>query len=140
MTVLVVDASVAVKWFVPEIHHDTALRLLDDRYDLLAPDLIAPEVVNTLWKKIRRHELTVEEGRDAVRLFSSLSLEIYQSRPAILLALEIALDTGGTVYDSVYLALAVVESCPMITADRKLYSRVKRSSFASNVLWVEDHG
>lgn len=40
---LVVDASVAAKWFVPEIHQPAALRLLDDRHELLSPDLITAE-------------------------------------------------------------------------------------------------
>ena len=36
----VVDASVAIKWFVPEIHAEAARRLLREGITLLAPDLI----------------------------------------------------------------------------------------------------
>jgi predicted nucleic acid-binding protein len=43
MIKLVVDASVAAKWYVPEIHSDAAVRLLDPEIVLLAPDLIIPE-------------------------------------------------------------------------------------------------
>ena len=49
---VVVDSSVAIKWFLPEPNADAALRLLDGyrRGDLsfLAPDLIHAEVGNIL--------------------------------------------------------------------------------------------
>ncbi|MEO8383259.1 MAG: type II toxin-antitoxin system VapC family toxin [Acidobacteriota bacterium] len=63
MMKVVVDASVAAKWFLPEIHSDAAARLLDPTIALYAPDLIVPEFGNILWKKIRRAEITpVEAG------------------------------------------------------------------------------
>ena len=56
MMKVVVDASVAAKWFLPEIHSDAAARLLDPAIALYAPDLIVPEFGNILWKKIRRRK------------------------------------------------------------------------------------
>ena len=50
----VVDASVAIKWFVPEIHAEAARRLLREGITLLAPDLIWAEVANALWRMRRR--------------------------------------------------------------------------------------
>jgi predicted nucleic acid-binding protein len=47
----VVDASVAVKWFVPEIYDAQALRLLSGSHQLVAPDLLYVEAGNILWKK-----------------------------------------------------------------------------------------
>ena len=47
----VVDASVAIKWFVPEIHSDAALRLRGEAYELIAPDLLILEIGNILWKR-----------------------------------------------------------------------------------------
>ncbi len=44
----VVDASVVVKWLVPEIHTADAERYLDAAYELIAPDLMISEVANTL--------------------------------------------------------------------------------------------
>ncbi|MEK6604283.1 MAG: type II toxin-antitoxin system VapC family toxin, partial [Nitrospirota bacterium] len=57
MTRLVVDASVAVKWLVPEIHADAARRILSPNNELLAPDLIWAEVGNVIWKKWRCGEV-----------------------------------------------------------------------------------
>jgi predicted nucleic acid-binding protein len=48
VTVFVVDASVVLKWFLPEIHSDVARRLLDTTHQYVAPDLLFPEVGNTM--------------------------------------------------------------------------------------------
>jgi Hydantoinase B/oxoprolinase len=54
------DASIAVKWVVPE-HSSERAPLLHD-YGLVAPDLLFAECANILWKKVRRGELTKEEA------------------------------------------------------------------------------
>lgn len=64
---LVLDTSVAVKFHVPEVHHQKA-RKLQSRFEegavsLLAPGTVLPEVFNAFWQKHRREELTLEEVR-----------------------------------------------------------------------------
>ena len=80
MKKFVVDASVAVKWFVPEIQSAAAERLLDPEIVLSAPDLILSELGNTLWKKVRRLEITSHEAEEIVTAFDSVPVEIYPSR------------------------------------------------------------
>lgn len=138
MSHFVVDASVAVKWFFPEIHGDAALRLLDDDHDLLAPDLIFSEVGNVLWKRVQRKEVTVREASTTLKGFVSLPFQIYPSRPLMSLALEIACRSQRSVYDSLYLAVAVLRQCPMVTADRRLHDALKSGPFSANLLWVGD--
>ncbi|MDQ2800574.1 MAG: type II toxin-antitoxin system VapC family toxin, partial [Armatimonadota bacterium] len=63
-----VDASVAVKWFLPEVHDEAARRLLKNDHfvanqRLQIPDFFFAEVSNILWKKIRRQELSLEQGQ-----------------------------------------------------------------------------
>ncbi len=65
-------------------------------------------------------------------------LQVYPSQSLMPLAMDIALQTQRTVYDSLYLALALTERCPMITAGKKFYNALKTSIFASNILWLED--
>ena len=62
MSLLVVDASVVVKWFLPEIHSVAALRVASEAWTFLAPDLLGAEITNTFWKKHRRGELTDDEA------------------------------------------------------------------------------
>lgn len=69
MSRYVVDASVAVKWYVPEENSDAAEMLLGGSHELHAPDLILPEFGNIIWKKIGRREITPTNGRQIVEAF-----------------------------------------------------------------------
>ncbi|MBV8312361.1 MAG: type II toxin-antitoxin system VapC family toxin, partial [Planctomycetaceae bacterium] len=63
---LVVDAGLAIKWYVPEVHEAEAKRFLDPAFTLHAPDLFFPEFGNMVWKKARLlqvPEVTEDEGR-----------------------------------------------------------------------------
>ena len=136
---LVVDASVAVKWFVPELHSEAAARLLDPEFIVSAPDLIGAELGNTVWKKVRRQEITREEAAEILTAFPSMGVEIYPSSALLLPAFELAAALDRTVYDSLYLALAVAQNGPLITADRKFHAAVLESPLASHIRWIEDN-
>lgn len=134
----VVDASVAVKWFIPEVHSVAATRLLQPRIHVLAPDLIHPEIGNILWKKTRRKEVTHREASEILTAFKTVDLEVHPSAVLLAPAFEIATSLDRTVYDSLYLALAVVQDCALITADQKFYSVVATSRLVDHIRWVED--
>jgi predicted nucleic acid-binding protein len=132
----VVDASVVVKWFVDEVHAEAARRLLADEYAFSAPDLLWPECGNILWKKVQRGELTTQEAR---LIREGLELQPLHIAPCRLLlepALEIALDTGRTVYDSCYLALAMLTESPLVTADQCLFKALCDTDYAPYLVWV----
>ena len=133
MSRYVIDASVAVKWFVPEAHTDEALNYFDDDNDLFAPDLLASEFGNILWKKVRRQELTPDEARETITLFTQTPIDLIASRPLLEPAFEIATALDRTVYDSLYLALAVHQDCEMITADQRLYNSVQTSELRKHI-------
>ncbi len=120
MSVFVVDASVVLKWFVPEIHSEAARRLLAAAHQYLAPDLLFPEVGNAIWKKVRRGELTAEEGQRLAADISTIAVETVSTRGLMIDAHALAITTGLTVYDAMYLALAVRLKTELITADDKL--------------------
>ena len=127
MTTVVVDASVAAKWFLPEPDASAALRLLDGRRRLAAPDLIRAEVGNVVWKLHARDLLRLEEASEMIEHFLPLPLDIYDSAFLLEPALEIAMTTQRTVYDSLYLALAI-ESPAMLQATPRRSSVFARSS------------
>jgi predicted nucleic acid-binding protein len=120
VSAFVVDASVVVKWFVPEIHSDAARRLLSLSHEYFAPDLLFAETANTIWKKIRRGELTTEHGRQLVNDIGRSAVETVPCRVLAVDARELANATGRTVYDSLYLALAIRLKTRMLTADDRL--------------------
>jgi predicted nucleic acid-binding protein len=126
VSVFVVDASVVVKWFVPEIHSDAARRLLVLPHEYIAPDLLFAETANTIWKKIRREELTAEEGQELVADIGRVAVETVPCRALAEDAHALANATGRTVYDSMYVALAVRLNTRSITADGRLEAALKR--------------
>jgi predicted nucleic acid-binding protein len=126
LSVFVVDASVVVKWFVPEVHSDASRRLLVLPHEYVAPDLLFAEAANAIWKKIRREELTPEEGRQLVADIEQIALETVPCRALAEDAHALANATGRTVYDSMYVALAVRLDTRAITADDRLEAALKK--------------
>ncbi len=120
MSVFVVDASVVVKWFVPEIHSDAARRLLTLPHQYFAPDLLFAEAANTIWKKTRRGELSIEDGSRLVADIGRVAVESISCRALAEDAHALANATGQTVYDALYVALAVRLDTRLITADARL--------------------
>ena len=111
----VVDASVAVKWVVPEALSEHAERVLATDEELLAPDLLLVEAANALWKKTERGELASAEARRALDVVLSSGLVIRPSRPLLSRALVLADRLAHPVYDCVYLALAEHERATLVT-------------------------
>lgn len=77
---IVIDSSVAIKWFVPEEHTSEALSLLEDVQNagivLRAPDLVFAEVGSIVWKKRRFQGMSVEDAREILDAFLGLDLAI----------------------------------------------------------------
>ena len=130
MKTLVVDASVAAKWFLPEADASTALRLLDGRCRLAAPDLIHAEMGNIAWKLHARGVLNTQEASDMIEHFLLMPLEVHDSAFLLAFALEIAIATKRPVYDSLYLALAVELDGTVITADERWMHTLAGGPFA----------
>jgi predicted nucleic acid-binding protein len=137
VSAVVVDASVAVKWFLPEVHATAARRILRGRRQLLAPDLIWAEVGNVLWKRTRRAELSREAAHGILRDFRRFPLHTYTAHSLLEPAWELAERLKISVYDGLYLALAVGRSCTFVTADRQLHRALSGTPFASSAAWIE---
>jgi predicted nucleic acid-binding protein len=137
---LVIDASVLIKFFVPEVLADRAVFLLDSSAEedssLMAPDLIYSESGNILWKKHRLKELTrseVDKITDAIIL---LPIRTENSKTLLPLALGMAMTYGVTVYDAMYMSLARIYGTQMVTADRKLFEKVAGTDMKKHVSWL----
>lgn len=138
MTRLVVDASVAVKWFMPEELAAEADQLLDSRYALTAPDLLWLEVGSAFWKKVRRGDVDADSARGILRDLARFPIHVAPSFPLSSPALDIALRHGVTIYDGLYIALALAERSEFITADRRLRDRCRDQGIGATVSWLGD--
>ena len=124
---IVVDASVAVKWLLPEPGADAARRLRDSGEWLLAPALIRVEVAAAIARKSRFGEL---ERRDAATAADLWSRSIDDGVIALLpdeadlpRGFHLALELKHPLQDCLYLALAERLGAELFTADKKFAAR-----------------
>ena len=125
MSRTIIDASVAIKWVVEEDGTPEALVLLEAGF-LSAPDLLIPECINILWKKVRRFEFEKDEAIMAARLLQKSDVEILPARILMeeVLKLSVALDHAD--YDCIYLSLALEKDWRFVTADKRLSRKVNQ--------------
>jgi predicted nucleic acid-binding protein len=128
---LVVDASVAVKWYLlEEDDADRAESLLDafDRggVELIAPYHIRYEVASVVTSASlgRQPRLSREQATLAVAEFLSLGITTIVDLDLIPDAFALVHLHGCAFYDALYLALAQRLELPFVTADRKLLRRI----------------
>lgn len=136
----VVDASVVVKWFVEERGSSAARTVLARGETLLAPELVLVEVSNTAWKKVKRKEMTLEQGEAMVRAIPLYFDRLVESGMLIPRAYALATRLNHPVYDCLYLALAEMESIKMITDDTRLIKAVAGTEFRNRVRPLERVG
>ena len=138
MTRIVVDASVAIKWFLPEQESDSADRVLASAGPMHAPDLLLLETASVLWKKVRSRHLGRSEATTIRQGLDSVPLILHPAGPLLETALELALDAGRSIYDSLYLALAFALDCPFVTADEKLVNAIRQYSTELKIIHLPD--
>ena len=137
MKTVVIDASVAVLAFFREPGYQSAQALFRSGTPLYAPDLIFAEYANVVWKRHRRGELSGEEGLQLLADFLRMPLEVTPCSHLAIPALRLALHTGRTVYDALYLALAVRTNSILVTADKRLANSLAKTSLAPHIATLD---
>ncbi|MFQ5739333.1 MAG: type II toxin-antitoxin system VapC family toxin [Acidobacteriota bacterium] len=121
----VVDASVALRWYVRASGSDAAVSILEGEDVLVAPDLVVAEVCNSAWKLVRAGEITKQHAaRIAAAVPSAFSALVATPRLASR-AIALANELDHPVYDCLYLTLAEQETTSVVTADRRLLSKLE---------------
>jgi len=139
---LVVDATVAVKWVLPEPGHLAATCLLDDyqegKLDLMAPYLLITETGNVLRKRVQRGDLTGVAARQCFQYLLLNSPILLDSPGVNVSALELSLAHGRSVYDCLYLAWAPEQRCDLVTADERFFGAMRPAFPCVRLLGVSD--
>jgi len=127
MNAYVLDASVAAKWFLPAAGESLiteAAEILRDfangKIRLSVPDLFWPEFGNTLWKAVRLKRMSPKSAEESIGAIAELAIPTTPSTPLLKDAFSIAFTFDRTVYDCIYVALALASGRPFITADERL--------------------
>ena len=138
MTAFVVDASVAVKWFVTEEGSDRAEALAASGRRLISPGLLMLEVASAFNKKARSGQMTVEGATDRLAALPRYLNEIVDHRGFLPSAFRLALDLDHHLYDCVYLELARRRDAAMVTDDRRLVEKVQRHGLSRLAVALAD--
>ncbi len=136
--IVVVDASVAVKWYVDEDHTAEAEQLIDGHFDLQAPELMLAEFGNILWKKFRNNEVDEKTVDKAITMLGQQKMTLHSHSGILKPAVFGAVETGTSVYDWLYLSLSIALDCPFVTADRRFFIALRNTRFRQRTVWVEN--
>lgn len=136
----VLDASVIIKWFIPEIYWEQASHLQNySESSLHTPDFAQLECTSILSKKVRRRELKINEANQIQALLLHMPVQMHSWQDLLLDAGQVAHETYRSVYDCLYLVLAKKIKGRMVTADKKLYLALENSKeWGAYLLWIED--
>jgi predicted nucleic acid-binding protein len=121
MKPLVIDASVAAKTFFPEEHSEECRKLLRSGVPLIAPDHLYAEVANVAAKQVRRFGLDPAVAIEAIGDLRSMRIRIEPAQGLVMMALDLALASGCSIYDALYVAAAIKHGCQLVTADARLH-------------------
>ena len=135
---LVVDASVAVKWLVEEVDAAAANRLLHSNHELHAPRLLASEVANALWRKVRMGEMAHGDAGMLTAAVTEMPLHWFDDEQICADSVRLALELDRPVYDCVYLALGYRIGATLVTADTRFANAVKATQHGGAVAMLTD--
>ncbi len=129
----VVDASVAIRWFVQGPGAERAATWLADAA-LIAPDLILAEAGNVLGRYVRAGELQMDEAASILQRLPDCFARLVPAGELGGDALLLAHDLGHPIYDCLYLALAQREGLHVLTLDRKLAGLAAQAGLRAELL------
>lgn len=132
---LVVDASVAAKWFIiePDSHLAASVR----NEDLIAPAILRIECANALIKRLRIGEIDERQTRSRLGRVSTMPVTLHpldEDR-----SIDLALQLRHPAWDCGYLALALEQRIRVVTADERFYRHATDGGYGANILLLSDY-
>ncbi len=129
----VIDACVAIKWFLPEKDHESASKVLNQFPEFLAPGLFLIEIDAILTKKIRKIELEIDEAEILYHEIRKLPFKYIEYTRISKLSFDLSATLPITLYDATYLSVAMLFDEEVITADERFYRGMKGTPFKERV-------
>ena len=130
---LVVDASVALKFVVDEDGREEAFARIKGEPDLTAPDWLLIEAGNVLWRKSLNGAFDQSVANDLLAAIPRFFEGFQPSSTLASKALALSFEMNHWIYDCVYLATAIDLGVPVLTADRKFWNAARRSGHGEHV-------
>ncbi len=134
---IVLDASVAIKWFKDkdEDYVDLALSIQEKKLagylEIIVPDLFFLEVLNTF---LTKQSLTLEDISNIKESLLKMHMKIVYPESEILgNTINIALKNNMTFYDALYIATAEANDALLYTEDKEILSCRKVYGFIRHI-------
>jgi predicted nucleic acid-binding protein len=136
----VLDASVAIKWVLPEIQEPFSVhakevmeQAMSGDLGLVVPDIFWAELGNVIWKAVRKGRIDREGAAKAMEALMSIDVQEMATRSLMPIALETAINSKIAVYDACYVELANRLDIALVTADQSLYLK---AAATLPVVWI----
>lgn len=137
---LVVDASVAIKFVVEEPGSVSALELIKSPEPLIAPDWLLAEAANAIARKVNTEGLDAEKAARSFAELTQFFARLYPTADLLDSAFALSLRLKHAFYDCIYLALALAEDTILVTADRDFVASCERVGLHSVVRLLGKEG
>jgi len=138
VSAFIVDASVAVKWVLPERYSDQAVAVLNSGEPLESPLILPLEFDSVLCRRMRKGEITLEKAEDSRAMLRKLPIRLHPIESLLDSAFSLAAHTNSKPYDCLYVMLAARLGGRMVTADERLFNSLAGSPFAGYLQWIGD--
>jgi predicted nucleic acid-binding protein len=139
-SLLVVDCSVAIKWVLDEAGAAEAIELLESHgrgeVTLVAPDLLRLEAASLLARRTRNKRSSPLEATRSYEFVAAAMPHLFPSQQLLPQALQIAFANQLSLWDAIYISLAIRLDCPLITADNRLIRSA--TGFFPNIQLLEN--
>ena len=133
---LIVDANVAIKWFIRQTDRAKAQEVQQYAGDLFAPTLIVSEVASGLWVYVKAGPISIDHARAAVSSMKDCFAVLCADSELIDAAMVMAADLNHSPYDCIYLALAERHNAKFVTADQAFFNTLFKKRRTKNIVML----
>jgi len=136
--IIVIDTNVAVKLYIPDPLSDYAENILQSK-TIYAPEWIQAEFYQAIWKYWNSNRLSGDEFREYIERFNQTPISLCRVTNTLLnKTLELSLETGGTIYDCLFLAIALKYKTLLVTSDKKFIKKLKQTPYTKQIIDLAD--
>jgi predicted nucleic acid-binding protein len=131
----VVDATVILKWYLPEIYSDESRKLLD-HFEIYTVDVAISQVATALWKRLKTGEVKAHQGKRIVANLVRLPIHFVAASLLANNAIELSSYSTRTFNECLYFVLALREQTKLVTADFSWYTMMSTGKLKGHVGFV----
>ena len=126
---LTIDTSVALKLVLLEPGTPEVWAMVQSNEKLIAPDIIHAEMANGLWANALSKRIMPDQAIELNMAWQPMIDEIHDTAALTDHALKLSFALNHAIYDCLFLALAIRESAPLVTADKKFLSLLEGTAY-----------